>query len=94
MNKIIDFIDLPSIFYDKSVTSSIPASEPPFICYKYKNINIIFHFNKLVSDIDIDANTPDSWESKYSKFIYPSVGHVVTGNLKIIPASRICFWGS
>ena len=25
-----------------------------------------------------------------SKFIYPSAGHVVTGNLKLIPDSRIC----
>ena len=38
-NKGIEFIDLPSIFKDRSVTSSIPAdfqnSEPPIICYKY-----------------------------------------------------------
>ena len=39
INKGMDFIDLPSIFQDKSVTSSIPDyfqnSEPPIICYKY-----------------------------------------------------------
>ena len=39
INKEIDFIDLPSIFQDKSVTQSIPTyfknSEPPIICYKY-----------------------------------------------------------
>ena len=37
-------------------------SEPPIICYKYnKSIrNIIFNFNKLVSDLDIDANYPNS----------------------------------
>ena len=39
INKGTDFIDLPSIFQDKSVTSSIPDdfqnSEPPIICYKY-----------------------------------------------------------
>ena len=38
INKGIEFIDLPSIFKDRSVTSSIPAyfqnSEPPIICYK------------------------------------------------------------
>ena len=38
INKRIEFIDLPSIFKDRSVTSSIPAyfqnSEPPIICYK------------------------------------------------------------
>ena len=66
INKGIEFIDLPSIFKDKSVTSSIPAyfqnSEPPIICYKYNKPirNTVFNFNKLVSDLDIHANTPES----------------------------------
>ena len=60
MNKGIDFIDLHSIFQDKSVTSFIPDyfqnSEPPIICYKYnKPIRNYYSFNKLVSDLDIDA---------------------------------------
>ena len=42
-----------------------------------------------MSDLEIDANTPDSRECKDSKFIYPSAGHVVTGNLKITPDYRI-----
>ena len=66
IDKGIDFIELPSIFQDKAVTSSIPDyfqnSEPPIICYKHNKPmrNIIFNFNKLVSDLDIDYNTPDS----------------------------------
>ena len=66
INKGIDFIDLPSIFQDKALTSSISDyyqnSEPPVICYKYNKPirNIIFNFNKLVPDLDIDANTPHS----------------------------------
>ena len=66
INKGIEFIDLPSIFKDRSVTSSIPAyfqnSEPPIICYKYNkpNRNTVINFNKLVSDLDIHANTPES----------------------------------
>ena len=66
INKEIDFIDLPSIFQDKSVSQSIPTyfqnSEPPIICYKYNKPirNTIFNFNKLVSDLDIHANTPKS----------------------------------
>ena len=54
INKGIDFIDLSSIFQDKSVTSSIPDyfqnSEPPIICYRYNKPirNILFNFNKLV----------------------------------------------
>ena len=39
INKGIGFIDLPSIFQDKSVIKTIPTyfqnSEPPIICYKY-----------------------------------------------------------
>ena len=66
INKGIEFIDLPSIFKDRSVTSSIPAyfqnSEPPIICYKYNKPirNTVFNFNKLVSELDIHANTPKS----------------------------------
>ena len=66
INKGIEFIDLPSIFKDRSVTSSIPTyfqnSDPPIICYKYNKPirNTVFNFNKLVSDLDIHANTPES----------------------------------
>ena len=66
INKGMDFIDLPSIFQDKSVTSSIPDyfqnSEPPIICYNYNKPirHTTFNFNKLVSDLDIHANTPSS----------------------------------
>ena len=64
INKGIDFIDLPSIFQDKSwiYTYVFQNSEPPIICYKYNKPirNTIFNFNKLVSDLDIHANTPKS----------------------------------
>ena len=66
INKGIYFIDLPSIFQDKSVTTSIPDyfqnSEPPIICSKYNKPirHTIFNFNKLVSDLDIHVNTPSS----------------------------------
>ena len=43
INKGMDFIDLSSIFQDKSVTSSIPDyfqnAKPPIICYKYNKSN-------------------------------------------------------
>ena len=66
INKGIDIKDLPSTFQDKSVTSSIPDyfqnSEPPIISYKYNKPirHIIFNFNKLVSGLDINADTPSS----------------------------------
>ena len=62
------FTGLPStcIFKDRLVTSAIPAylknSEAPIICYKYNKpiLSTIFDYNKLVSDLDAQANTPDS----------------------------------
>ena len=66
INKGVEFIDLPSIFRDKSVLSLVPSyfknKELPMICYKYNKPirNILFNFNKLVSDPDINASTPNS----------------------------------
>ena len=76
INEGIEFIDLPSIFRDNSVTSSIPTyfenTESPMIRYKYNKYirNTILNFNKLVSDLDIETSSPDSWECKDSKFCY------------------------
>ena len=66
INKGIEFIDLPSIFRDNTVISSIPSyfenTESPFICYKYNKPirNTILNFNKLVSDLDIETSSPDA----------------------------------
>ena len=66
IDKGIDFIDLLSIFQDKSVIQSIPTyfqnSEPPIIYYKFNKpiTSTIFNFNKLVFDLEIHANTPKS----------------------------------
>ena len=91
----MDFIDLPSIFRDSSVISSIPTyfqnSETPIICYKYNKPirSIFFNSNKHVSDLDIDTSTPDTWDCKDAVYCYPTAGHIITGNLKIIPDARI-----
>ena len=59
INKGIEFIDLHSIFKDRSITSYTPSyfknAEPPILCYKYNKTirNTIFNFNKLVSDLNI-----------------------------------------
>ena len=66
INKGKDLIDLPSIFRDKSVQSSIPNyfknCEVPNICYKYNKPirGAIFIINILVSDLDIETCAPDS----------------------------------
>ena len=62
----MEFIDLHSIFKDNLVISSIPNYlnnfETPIDCYKYSKPirSTIFNFNKIVTDINIDSNTPDS----------------------------------
>ena len=59
-----------SIFKDNLVFSSIPnyfnISETPIICYQYNKPigSTIFNLNKIVTDIDTDSNTPDSWDCK------------------------------
>ena len=95
INKGIDFIDVPSIFRDKRVIDSVPKyfrnSEVPIICYKYKKPvrNIIFNYNKIVSDLDVNINTPNVCECKDSKFCYSEAGHIITGNFDIVKDKRI-----
>ena len=66
VNKGIEFINLPSIFKDKSVISSIPTyfekKESPIICYKYNKpiCKTVFNYNKLVIGLDIENSIPDS----------------------------------
>ena len=95
LNKGIDFIDLQSIFNDSKVKHSIPKyfknTENPIICYKYKKPirNIIFNYNKTVSDLDIISNTPTTCECSQSKFCYAPSGHIISGNFDIITDKRI-----
>ena len=61
----MEFIDLHSIFKVNLVILSIANysnnPETPITCYKYnKPISFIFNFTKIVTDINIDSNTPDS----------------------------------
>ena len=64
LNKGIDFIDLASVFKDKRVSDKVPKYfknlEPPMICYKYNKStrSLIFNYNKIVSDLDIETSDP------------------------------------
>ena len=68
INTRMELIDLHSTFKDNLVISSIiipnyfKISETPIICYKYYKLirPFIFNFNKIVTYINIDLNTPDS----------------------------------
>ena len=88
INKGIEFINLPSIFKDRSVISSIPTyfenKESPVICYKYNKPirSIILNYSKLVTELDIENSIPDSCDCNDSKYCYQPDGHIVTGDLK------------
>ena len=49
----------------------------------------MFNFNNILTNIDIDSNTPDSWDCQNSNHLYPSAGHVITGNLNLIPDAKV-----
>ena len=66
VNKGIEFINLPSIFKDKTVISCIPTyfenTESPIICYKYSKPirSTVLNYNKLVTELDIETTIPNS----------------------------------
>ena len=49
----------------------------------------IFDFNNIVNDMYIDSNTPDSIDFQNSIYLYPPGGHIISGNLNVIPDSRV-----
>lgn len=95
INKGIDCIDIQSIFKDKTVFDSIPKyfknTEPPIICYKYNKPvrNMIFNYNKIVADLNIDENIPATCECASSKYCYAQAGHIITGNFDIVKDKRL-----
>ena len=95
IKKGIEFIDLQIISHDNLVISSIPHysnnSETPINFYKYNTPirSTLFNFNTIVTDINIDSNTPDSCDCQNSKYVYPPAGNVITGNLNVIPDARV-----
>ena len=69
-----------------SIQNYFNNSETSIICYKYNKPirSTIFNFNKIVNDIDINSNTPASWDCQNSNYLYPSAG-----NLNVIPDARV-----
>ena len=86
VNQGIELINLPSIFKDKYVISSIPTyfenKESPIICYKYNKpiCSTVFNYNKFVTELYIENSKSDSRDCEDSKYCYQPAGHIVTGN--------------
>ena len=76
----MEFIELHRIFTIGSVISSIPNyfnnSETPIICYKYNKSNrsTLFNFDSIVTDMNIDSNTPTPEIVKNANYLYPMQG--------------------
>ena len=81
----------------KSVTETVPTyfkeKEPPIISYTYtKTIaSKIFNFSSTLSDLDYHQfhNNPTQCECNTSSHLYQPYGHVITGDLSIIPNSKL-----
>ena len=68
-----------------SIQNYFNSSETPIICYKYIKLipSTIFNFNKNVTDININSNTPDSCDCPNSNYLYPPEGHVLMSFLSL-----------
>ena len=97
INKGIDAVNLPSILRSKSVTETVPTyfkeKEPPIISYTYtKTIaSKIFNFSATLLDLDYHQfhNNPSPRKCNTSSHLYEPYGHVITGDLSIIPKSKL-----
>ena len=97
INKGIDAVNLPSILRSKPVTETVPTyfkeKEPPIISYTYtKTIaSKIFNFSSTLSDLGYHQfhNNPSQCECNTSSHLYQPYGHVITGDLSIIPNSKL-----
>ena len=97
INKGIDAVNLPSILRSKSVTETVPTyfkeKRPPIILYTYtKTIaSKIFNFSSTLSDLDYHQfhNNLSQCECNTSSHLYQPYGHVITGDLSIIPNSKL-----
>ena len=79
------------VFSEAEANSS--SKEPPIISYTYtKTIaSKIFNFSSTLLDLDYHQfhNNPSPCECNTSSHLYEPYGHVITGDLSIIPNSKL-----
>ena len=77
----------------ETVPTYFKEKEPPIISYTYtKTIaNKIFNFSSILSDLDYHQfhNNPSQCECNTSSHLYHIYGHVITGDLSIIPNFKL-----
>ena len=92
-NKGIDAINLSSILHNKLVPDKIPVyfkfKSPPIISYEYSKTiaSKIFNYKPVLSDLNLTdfKRNPPSCDCSSSPYNYMPHGHVITGDLSIIP---------
>ena len=93
INMGIDAVKLPSILRSKSVIEIVPEKEPPIISYTYTKTTAckIFNFSSKRTDLDYHQfhNNPSQCECNTSSHLYQPCGHAITGDLSIIPNSKL-----
>ena len=97
INKGIDAVNSPANLRSKSVTEAVPTyfkeKEPPIISYTYTKTTAskIFNFSSTLLDLDYHQfhNNSSQCECNTSSRLYELYGHVITGDLSIIPNSKL-----
>ena len=94
-SKGMEMVNLGSIMHSKQARSAIPHffnnKDPPIISYKYtKPIGpTIFNFREVAREHDINDPLIGKCACKQSSFQYKPLGHVITGDLRIIKNSKL-----
>ena len=85
INKVMEFIDLHSIFKDNLVISSILSfainitkqlyllylTQVWYLIVSIPDLCTLTYFNKIAAYMNIDSNTPDSLDCQNSNYLYP-----------------------
>ena len=97
INKGIDAVNLLSILRSMSVIETVPTyfkeKEPPIISCTYKRTiaSKIFNFSSTLAYLDSHQfhNNSSQCECNTSSHLYQPYGHVIAGDLSIIPNSKL-----
>ena len=76
----------------RSVPTFLSTTDPPTVSYSYTNTisGKVFNFRKAVKHLDFSVGTNDmSCNCSTSPYNYAPLGHIVTGNLKIIKNRKL-----
>ena len=96
-NKAVDAINLPALLRSTSVTNKIPVyfrdKEPPIVSYEYTSTvaSKLFNFAPALSNLNVSEyfSNPRTCQCKESKFCYEPLGHVITGDLRVIENAKL-----